>query len=224
MQVKRRWAELTIQNDPFFVDPEFEQLNFDFIGSLDWPSNPVFVDVGGHQGIWATFLALLRPAGLVYTFEPHPNNVNYLLGNLRSTGIGNVLVAPVGLSSVDGPATLRCWDASRKAGATGNHQFTVGDLPHYEIAARTRRLDAYGLGRLDFIKIDVEHWELEVLKGAVETLTRCKPWLLIETHDDKLVEPLKELLEPLGYTCERQKILSVPSLNLHSDYLWCVLS
>ena len=59
VQLKRAWANLTVSHDPIFIDPEFEQENFDFISEQEWSINPVFLDVGGHQGIWSTFLAQL---------------------------------------------------------------------------------------------------------------------------------------------------------------------
>jgi len=46
-----------------------------------------------------------------------------------------------------------------------------------------KRLDSFGLKRVDFIKIDVEGYELEVLKGGEYTITSCKPIIVLETKD-----------------------------------------
>ncbi len=45
---------------------------------------------------------------------------------------------------------------------------------------RRDTLDSYGFGQVDFIKIDVEGYELPVNQGAVETLRRCRPIVVIE--------------------------------------------
>jgi len=55
---------------------------------------------------------------------------------------------------------------------------------------------------IDFVKIDVEGHELEVLQGAKETLTKFKPIIFIETFDDKKVK-VDEYLTNLGYRLEK---------------------
>ena len=46
---------------------------------------------------------------------------------------------------------------------------------------QTRTLDSFDLAECQFIKIDVEGHELEVLNGAKETLARCRPTVLVES-------------------------------------------
>jgi FkbM family methyltransferase len=47
----------------------------------------------------------------------------------------------------------------------------------------SKRLDDFKLDNVDMIKIDVEGWEFEVLKGAEQTIRRCQPILMVEyTH------------------------------------------
>jgi hypothetical protein len=57
---------------------------------------------------------------------------------------------------------------------TGNtHVHGEGDIP-------LKTLDSFGFEEVDFIKIDVEGYELSVVKGAKETLLREKPFMVIE--------------------------------------------
>ena len=53
-------------------------------------------------------------------------------------------------------------------------------------ATEMRTLDAFRIGDLDFLKIDCEGYELEVLKGARETLARCRPCIIVEQKPHKL--------------------------------------
>lgn len=220
--VRRAWGELVLQEDPFFTDPDFEQELFDRVASAGLPNNATCVDVGGHQGLWATFLSVLRPLGVVYTFEPNPANQTILLHNIKHAGTGNIFLAPYALGSTDGPDSLHCWDVTLKAGGSGCHQLrqSPGDLPTYEVPVLVRRLDALDLNP-DFIKVDVEHWELEVLKGAEKTLRYCRPSVLIECHNNDLSYQVEAFLKGLGYTPERFTSKTVPTLNLTCTYLWC---
>jgi FkbM family methyltransferase len=59
-----------------------------------------------------------------------------------------------------------------------------------------------GLDRLDYLKIDTEGAELEVLKGGIETIKKYKPKMLLEAHlfkDENMGQKLIDFLEPLGY-------------------------
>jgi hypothetical protein len=46
-----------------------------------------------------------------------------------------------------------------------------------------RRLDDFAFDEVDFIKVDVEGFELQVLEGARETLARCRPIVIVEQKD-----------------------------------------
>ena len=62
-------------------------------------------------------------------------------------------------------------------------------------------LDYFNFENISLIKIDVEHMEIEVLEGSLNTIKRCKPTIIIETYKlTELKETLifKELLA-LGY-------------------------
>jgi hypothetical protein len=47
-------------------------------------------------------------------------------------------------------------------------------------------LDDFDLDCVDFMKVDVEGYELEVLKGAAQTLTRCRPCVVVEQKSRNL--------------------------------------
>jgi hypothetical protein len=75
------------------------------------------------------------------------------------------------------------------------------------------------IGKLDFVKIDVEGWELHVLRGGYKTLRRFHPVLYLEVSDTWLEaagetpDSLWRLLNGLGYSA-----YTTPDLTLSPDY------
>lgn len=67
-------------------------------------------------------------------------------------------------------------------------------------------LDDFAFGNVDFIKIDVEGFELEVLKGAESLLQKSSPILYIEIFNDRFDE-VNLFLEKIGYQKKEQLAL-----------------
>jgi FkbM family methyltransferase len=106
----------------------------------------------------------------VYSFEPNPENVKVLKRNAEINHL-TVDLLEHALGSADGGAKLS------PNGATSR----ISDSGSVDVSLRT--LDSFELPRVDLLKVDVEGYELEVLKGARKTLGRCHPTILIEMHD-----------------------------------------
>ena len=100
-----------------------------------------------------------------------------------------------------------------RGGTNSFHYGKMGKTRMYEhkiIPIEVKSLDSYNFQEVDFMKIDIESHELEMLKGAVETLERCNPIIFIEdpTHfynvkNNKNVPTGLDFLCSLGYTNEQ---------------------
>lgn len=80
-----------------------------------------------------------------------------------------------------------------------------GDVAGETIDVQVRTLDSYGFDRVAAMKIDVEGAELDVIRGAAETLARWRPLLLVEIEQRHHAGPISEvfsLLETMGYSGE----------------------
>jgi FkbM family methyltransferase len=69
-----------------------------------------------------------------------------------------------------------------------------------------RRLDSiaegFGLRRVDVIKINAEGAEIQVLNGGVKTITRFRPFIVVEVRN-RNINQFKQIMEDLGYFCKK---------------------
>ena len=160
-----------------------------------------FVDIGANIGAWSIKAAGLFPK--VYAFEPD-KSVSALL---QATAPPNVLVHSIALSNRSGVAQLAVPVIDGKEVAT-RASLERGANPGF---AEIRRdavlatLDSQQLRDIAVIKIDVEGHEAFVLDGAVDTIARERPVLIVEIeerhHRGRSNEVFDRLLSR-GYTCQ----------------------
>ncbi len=151
----------------------------------------VVVDVGAHVGTFGDD-ALRRGASKVIMIEPDPVNVECIRRNFPAEiADGRVIVVPEGAWSSSG--TLRF---NIGVGNSGEGSFVIPERGSKSLEVRTRPLDEMlrelGIGRVNFIKMDIEGAEREALKGAAHTLAQFKPRLMLDAYhlrDDSVVLP-----------------------------------
>jgi FkbM family methyltransferase len=129
-----------------------------------------FVDVGANKGDFTLLAArLVGSSGQVISIEPAPENYSYLCRSIELNGYRNVRTFALALSDSEGSAKLRL--APTSGGHTLAPEQKIGDNT---VAVETATLDSLlarcGIDKVDVIKIDVQGWELQVLRGADRTL------------------------------------------------------
>lgn len=139
------------------------------------------IDVGANDGSYVHFLR--RHARRVVAFEPMP----HLAAALRRKFHGStVVVRELALSDAVGTAQLHMpvVDGVVVTGCSTISQRASQTYPgHQAIAVAMERLDDVYSGDVGFIKIDVEGHEQAVLDGAIATISRCRPRLLVELDE-----------------------------------------
>jgi FkbM family methyltransferase len=126
----------------------------------------VAVDIGAHVGLWAREFS--EKFGHVHAFEPVPDHRDCFVRNVTKT---NYTLHPFALGEKGGFAKMVTDEHS--TGGTHVDPKETGSTP-------VVTLDSFALPVVDFIKMDCEAYELFVLKGAKETLLRCKPVVCME--------------------------------------------
>lgn len=167
-------------------------------------NNSICIDVGSNNGFISLAMANIAKNGYVYGFEPDPFNYNNAKENLALNNLTNVEICNMGLGDSVSEATMDIQTIenrgkNRVAAASG----LKGDL------IRIITLDGFllekGVTYITFLKVDVEGYEMKVLRGATNILKKCKPVLFIEIdehnlnyHGDKAVQLIQFLLS-IGY-------------------------
>lgn len=147
-------------------------------------SRRVAIDVGAHVGLWAMHLADYFDE--VEAFEPNPELAECFARNVPNA---NVRRHQCALGPQAGFTSLRRFD-----GNTGHTMNTGVDQNGGGGEIPMATLDSFKFERVDFIKIDVEGYEPGVLAGAIETIMRCRPIMVVEAKNFESFHGFEKLL------------------------------
>ncbi len=128
------------------------------------------VDVGAHVGLFAFWMA--RDFSDVFAFEPVEIHQRCFLLNVP---YAHVYLQPFALGRHDADVIMD-YDPTSGGGAR-----VLRHAMEHEAGASMTTLDSYGFEALDYLKIDCEGSELDVVLGAEATIRRCRPIILIES-------------------------------------------
>lgn len=155
------------------------------------------LDVGANMGVYTYALAPL--AAHVHAFEPQPACCATIEAWAERR---NVTVHQAAAGAAASELTLYIPVEAGRAIST-RASFAPLDGPTVAIDVPVRPIDGFRLGPIGFIKIDVEGYEDDVIRGAEATLVRDRPVLLIEIdrkrHDRRSFEAIVARLATLGY-------------------------
>jgi len=126
----------------------------------------VAVDVGAHVGLFSYWM--VRDFASVLAIEPVERHRACWEVNVPARESDGLVACALGATS--GAVAL----------TTANPSSTGGTAVAGPGTIPMRTLDSFALPVVDLVKVDCEGYELEVVRGAVETLTRCQPVLIVE--------------------------------------------
>ncbi len=165
---------------PSFWEPDVEPLK-----CLVRPGDLV-IDIGSHVGWYTNILSLLvGEHGAVYSIEPMPETFQLLSAMIKKLQLTNVLLINCAISEKDGYAVMEV--PLNDSGVENFYQARIVDgqevdLPLQRCDVQMRSIDSLLVGlpkAPTLIKCDVEGHELSVIKGAGQTIGKCRPaWLM----------------------------------------------
>jgi len=188
----------------------------DYIPQKSW----VVFDIGAYIGIYTLYAAKrVGLDGFVVSFEPNPLAFRWLLNNTALNDVRNVKALPFALGDRNGKVVL--YVAVENIGASSliaNHithnpsgrytivnTFTVLMTKLDYVIEKSNQVIGKAVTHIDLVKIDVEGYEMYVLRGAEKSLGRgILERFVIEVHKDQVsTESLVEYLKGFGYGIDK---------------------
>jgi FkbM family methyltransferase len=191
---------------------------------------PIIFDVGANVGLWSELAKTLFPGAKLYLFEPQP----VCQQRIVERALADATLVPHAVSSTGG-RLLRLYTPDETAGNASLHErrdsyFSRQRFSQIEVTTVTidETIERFGLDRVDFMKIDVEGHELEVLKGAMKSLSASRIRALSfefgsgNINSRTYFHDFWDLLAPLGYKIFRvlpsSRLMPIPYYYEDCEY------
>jgi FkbM family methyltransferase len=173
---------------------EFSEIEAAFLASYA-PADGVAVDAGANIGAHTLVLArAVGPRGMVIAAEPQRAVFQILCANLALNEIRNAHAFHCALGAAAGRTKIPAFDYRQE-----NNYGGVSAGAERGETVRVQTVDGLSLPRLDLLKIDVEGWEAEVLRGAAASIKRHRPVLYVEADRMDKAPATVELMLSMGY-------------------------
>jgi FkbM family methyltransferase len=169
--------------------------------------NSVFLDVGANTGIYSYALSQVISSKNLYMFEPQIDLYKNLLNFFKKSNVHNIALS--NMNSLVEFKIPYINNKKYKTRGTLRVNFVEENETNFKkIYVRSEKLDDFvlknNINKIDFIKIDVEGFEEEVIEGAQETIIKLKPKLMIEIeqrHHKKNINLVINKICKFGYEC-----------------------
>jgi len=141
-------------------------------------------DCGANIGVFCCYAAALAgPKGRVYAWEPVAQVCDVLLSNVQENDQEQVVCIRKGLADRQGTATIHVPASHSNCSSLENG--VEGRPEEIEVTTLDAEVERLGVRQVDLIKIDVEGYEEQVLRGAAETLRAFRPALAMAAYHHK---------------------------------------
>lgn len=153
----------------------------------------VVLDIGANHGSHTVFFA--KHARFVHAFEPQPFMHRILCTNITLNGLMNVRTYQAGVGAKANTLMMPAFDYTKPGNFGASPLKPIGDGDRVPVI----NLASLGLHRCDFIKIDAEGMEQQVLEGGQNLIQQFHPIIYLENDRPEKSESLMRYLIDLGY-------------------------
>lgn len=233
-----------LYNNAFYWETEmfwsgFENFDYERMSRAVWCSlarkSKVILDIGSNTGWFSMMAQAYNPSAEIHAFEPQPNVFQVLKKNVDINSF-NITCNPIALSDEAGTFPFYNTGAQTFLTENTNHGSLNKEWrpeKQHSIQVEVKRLDEYWKGnpnKVDLIKIDVETYEFEVLKGYGALLINQRPVILLEIQDELIGKRVASLFVNKGFCFFHLNeevglieclTLGTNSTDIHRNYLIC---
>ncbi len=199
----------------------FERAELSIINKIIKEDSVIF-DIGANIGTHSVPMALKAKYGKIFSFEPAKQTYQFLLKNISK--IKNIYPVLLAISDRSGTATFHNASDNAYSGINITGKKPIVDTENVITISIDDFIDLQKISKLDFVKIDVEGHEQQVINGATKTLQKLRPVILIEICEDLKngVNPQKLIKQIIdfkykAYTISGWNIVSYTNTN-SKDY------
>jgi len=189
-----------------------------------FPSNSVFYDIGANVGTYSIYAALIKKVKSI-AIEPSFLNLELLFRNVQTNNLQDkIVIIPLSLALNNQVATFymqngdNIWGGSHNSSGSSVDQ--EGNLMKYFLTSSQIEIsldsliEIFGLPSPDYIKLDVDGLESQILKGAVKSLERVRSILVeVDKKNTEQGEEIYKILEGLHFTKVDQFSISSRTKN-----------
>lgn len=144
------------------------------------------IDIGANIGFYTLMSARHAPRGKVYAIEPDPHNYNALIKNIELNNFNNIFPALLAFGSEYKKVSLENFSFDDNNGMKRINHNSVNQEPNIQMITLDDFVEEKKINKIDWIKVDIEGYEHELLKGALKTISKYRPNFFIEICDQHL--------------------------------------
>ncbi len=166
-------------------------------GEVKIHEGDVVFDVGANVGVFSLYASLIKGTR-VYSFEPHPSNFKALLNNINQNKIKNIecLNSALGVDNQDRILIEGNIAGGHKLSYTNEPINTKGTLK-VKADTLTSMTEKLNIDKIDFVKLDCEGAEGEIIKSLGKEGLKNISKMAIEFHDNHSILNHEEILREL---------------------------
>jgi FkbM family methyltransferase len=169
------------------------------------------IDIGANYGLYTlTMSKIIGPSGKLWAFEPTSLTASYLKRSISTNRVTNVTLVQAGLSDKKGTARISL-NPNPELNAITSQPDSNGEYETVALISLDECEGMYGWDNIDFIKLDAEGQEHNIITGGKHFLSTRSPLIMFELkHGDAINSELINDFSNLGY----QPYHLVPGLNI----------
>ncbi|MDI6722718.1 MAG: FkbM family methyltransferase [Candidatus Aenigmarchaeota archaeon] len=156
--------------------------------------NPVIIDIGAHIGTFSIYAIKKIPAATIYSFEPHPDNYEILMKNIRMNGFERSIM-PFRLAVFNKKGNLNLY--FRKRYTAGCTLIKEKNNEHIKVKCITIKdiFDSKKIDRCDLLKLDCEGVDYKIIASIPKNYFKRIKFIQAEFHTKKELELMSKALQ-----------------------------